>query len=136
MLPLNKNPDFNKIETIKVQSQYYDLDYEIKRTEIWDWQALDQEIEMVLLTEPQERLFNLSFGSPLMSIIFENFDSSLDNIINLALDSIEFWVPIKIHRNKTNIEKDVLNHTITIQIWYDSNNGLIKNHCFARRIRK
>lgn len=136
MLPLEKNPDFNRIETIKVQSEYYDLDGEFKRKEIWDWQALDQSIEAVLVTEPLERLFNLNFGSPLMTIIFENFNNDTDTILNKALDTIEYWVPVHIYRDKTYMEKDPNNHTVTLQIWYDSNNGMIKNHCFTRRIRK
>ena len=76
MLTLDKNSDFKRIETSKIQSKYYDLDV------------------------------------------------------------IEAWVPIKIIRNKTQLQRDKENHAISFYIYYNSNDGMIRDHCFARRLRK
>ena len=50
MLTLDKNSDFKRIETSKIQYNYYDLDVNIVDTEVWSFDALDQAIENVLLT--------------------------------------------------------------------------------------
>ena len=50
MLTLDKNSDFKRVETAKIQSKYYDLDVNIVDTEVWGYDALDQSIENVLLT--------------------------------------------------------------------------------------
>ena len=73
MLDLDKNSDYTWLHSGKIDSEYYDLDASLENTEIWNKNALDQMIEMVITTEPFERLFNLSFGSPLYQVLFENF---------------------------------------------------------------
>ena len=72
MLDLSKNPDFARFDTATIDSEYYDLDKDLTGIQLWNKDALDQMIEMVLLTEPQERLFNLAFGSPIYQILFDN----------------------------------------------------------------
>ena len=74
MLELNKNPDYTWLETSKIDSEYYDLNADLRGVEVWNKDALDQMIEMVIVTEPHERLFNLSFGSPLYQVLFDNFN--------------------------------------------------------------
>ena len=135
MLTLDKNSDFKRIETSKVQSNYYDLDVNIVDTEVWSFDALDQAIENVLLTNKGERIFNYSFGTPLIELLFEN-DVNTEYLVNKALDVIEAWVPIKIIRSKTKLERDKENHAISFFIFYNSNDGMIRDHCFARRLRK
>ena len=135
MLTLDKNSDFKRIETSKVQSNYYDLDVNIVDTEVWSFDALDQAIENVLLTNKGERIFNYSFGTPLIELLFEN-DVNTDYIVDKAMDVIEAWVPIKIIRSKTQLQGDKENHAISFFIYYNSNDGMIRDHCFARRLRK
>ena len=132
MLDLNKNSDFQWVDTGHIDSEYYDWDYNLEKDEIWNKPALDQMIEMVLVTEPHERLFNLGFGSPLYQVLFENF-SQLDAVMSLIFDTIEFWVPIRIDRSNTKVETDEDNNTISFQIPYISNNGMVAG-LFARRI--
>ena len=135
MLTLDKNSDFKRIETSKIQSNYYDLDVNIVDTEVWSFDALDQAIENVLLTNKGERIFNYSFGTPLIELLFEN-DVNTDYIVDKAMDVIEAWVPIKIIRSKTQLQRDKENHSISFFIYYNSNDGMIRDHCFARRLRK
>ena len=52
------------------------------------------------------------------------------------MDVIEAWVPIKIIRSKTQLQRDKENHAISFFIYYNSNDGMIRDHCFARRLRK
>lgn len=132
MLDLNKNPDFATLDTALITSEYYDLDKEIDGTQVWNKDALDQMIEMVLLTEPQERLFNLSFGSPIYRVLFENF-SQADTLMGTIFDIIEHWVPITISRGQAEVEQDPDNNALIFKIPYVSNNGLISGY-FARKV--
>lgn len=132
MLDLNKNPDFATLDNALITSEYYDLDKELDGTQVWNKDALDQMIEMVLLTEPQERLFNLSFGSPIYRILFENF-SQADSLMDTVFDIIEHWVPIKISRSQADVERDPDNNALIFKIPYISNNGLVSGY-FARKV--
>ena len=134
MLPLSANPDFNALNNAAIDNPYYDWDRYGEDTELWGKDAVDQMIENVLLTEPFERLFNLNFGSPLYMLLFNDF-ADLDNIMPRVYDVIEYWVPIKIDRARTNVIPDEDNHALSFQIPYVTNDGLI-NGIFARRIRK
>lgn len=137
MLKLDQNSDFKRIETFKVQSKYYDFDPYWTHKEYWDWQALDTYIENVIMTMPGERIFNLGFGSPLFSIIFENAnDDIVQSLYESTLNLIESYVPVKLNKSKCKLDIDGQNHVATILINYDSNDGMIKDHTFARRIRK
>lgn len=132
MLDLNKNPDFATLDNALITSEYYDLDKELDGTQVWNKDALDQMIEMVLLTEPQERLFNLSFGSPIYRILFENFNQ-VDLLMDTVFDIIEHWVPIKISRSQADVEQDPDNNALIFKIPYVSNNGLVSGY-FARKV--
>ena len=124
MLDLNKNSDYTWKSTGRTDSEYYDLDSDLNNTEIWNKNAIDQMIEMVLVTEPHERLFNLAFGSPLYDVLFDNFNH-LDTIMDTVFDVIEFWVPIKIDRAKAEVMADMDNNALLFSIPYVSNNGMI-----------
>lgn len=132
MLDLDKNPDYMWLHNGTMDSEYYDLNADLEKGELWNKDALDQMIEMVIVTEPFERLFNLSFGSPLYKVLFDNF-SQLDTIVQVIFDTIEFWVPIKIDRVNAEVETDQDNHALTFKIPYVSSNGVISG-VFARRI--
>ena len=134
MLELNKNPDYTWLDTGKIDSEYYDLSADLRDVEVWNKSALDQMIEMVIVTEPHERLFNLSFGSPLYQVLFDNFNQ-LDSIINVVFDTIEYWVPVTIDRANADVETDEDNHALLFKIPYVSNNGMVSG-IFARKIRK
>ena len=134
MLDLDKNSDYIWLHNGKIDSEYYDLAADLKNVELWNKDALDQMIEMVIVTEPFERLFNLAFGSPLYQILFDNF-SNLDTIISTVFDTIEYWVPVTIDRSNAEIEADPDNNTLLFKIPYVSTNGLISG-IFARRISR
>jgi hypothetical protein len=134
MLELSANPDFLKHETGTIEQEYYDLDGSNESNELWGAAALDQMIENVLLTEKFERLFNLSFSSPIYDVLFQNFDNA-NLYVNTIFDIIEFWVPIKIDRSNAKIEQIPERNALAFQIPYISNNGQIAS-CFARRISK
>ena len=107
----------------------------MSNNDAWSYTALDQAIENVLLTEPYERIFNLGFGSPLINILFENMEKG-EEYVDTAMDLIEYWVPVKIDRSSLNIEKDYSSNKITFMLKYTSNDGMIRNHLFARRLSK
>ena len=134
MLALSANPDFKNTDTINIDNPYYDLDGSGEQTELWGKDAIDQMIENVLLTEPFERVFNLSFGTPLYTLLFSNF-SQIDTVMPQVFSVIEHWVPIKIDSVNAKVTPDENNLTLTFQIPYVSNDGLISG-IFARRIRK
>jgi len=134
MLDLNKNSDYTWLNSGKIDSEYYDLNADLEQGELWNKDALDQMIEMVIVTEPFERLFNLSFGSPLYHVLFNNF-SQLDTIMDAVFDTIEFWVPIRIDRGNAQVQADQDNNALLFQIPYVSNNGVIRG-TFARRISR
>ena len=133
MLPLSANPDFQQNGNLNLPNPYYDINGEItKKSQVYGVEALDQAIEMVLCTEPGERIFNLGFSSPLYSMLFENY-TEIDDIMQQIFDQIEFWVPITIIRNEAEIEKQEWEHLISFKIPYVSNNGMYK-HVFNRVI--
>ena len=99
MFPISANQDLATTDTFTVTNEYYDWDASFTDKELWGADALNQSIEMVLTTEPQERLFNLDFGSPLFSVIFENANQ-MGPVLDHVFDIIEYWVPITINRAK------------------------------------
>ena len=136
MLPLSANPDFQNLGEAKSVNPYYDINGDIlsDKVEVYGSEALDQAIEMVLCTEPMERMFNPSLCSPFYKILFENH-TQINAILPDVFDQIEYWVPVKIVRSKVNLEIDASNHSISLQLPYVSNDGTIK-HVFSRVISK
>ena len=110
MLPLSANPDFKDLGELKSPNPYYDLngDKLSEHIEIYGADALDQMIEAVLCTEPYERIFNLSFSSPLYRVLFENH-TQIDSLINMVFDQIEYWVPVSIYRKMLMLEQILVN---------------------------
>lgn len=134
MLPLSANSDYKNKDTFSVQHEYYDWDGTFQEKELFGEDVLNQSIEMVLTTEPNERLFNLGFGTPLFTMLFEN-PSRAKSLADSVFDIIEFWVPISINRAGTNVKVDPDTNSIEFRIPYKSNNGLIVGY-FARRISR
>ena len=136
MLPLSANPDFQNLGEQKVPNPYYDIngDKISKHIEICGSEALDQAIEMVLCTEPRERIFNLGFSSPLYKVLFENH-TQIDGLITTIFDEIEYWVPVTIVRDEAKVETIPSEHSVSFQIPYISNDGKIA-HIFSRIISK
>jgi hypothetical protein len=136
MLPLSANPDFKELGKTKEINPYYDINGDIlsDKVEIYGSEALDQAIEMVLCTEPYERIFNPGLCSPFYRILFENH-TQVNSILPSVFDQIEFWVPVTIYRDNVDLKIDESNHSISLQIPYISNDGKIK-HIFSRVISK
>lgn len=136
MLPLSANPDFKNIGEMKVQNPYYDLNGDGlgNHVEIYGTDALDQSIEGVLCTEPYERIFNLSFSSPLYKVLFENH-TQIDGLIGLVFDQIEYWVPVTIFRDEAEVQTFPNEHAVQFKIPYVSNDGKFR-HTFNRVISK
>lgn len=134
MLELSANPDFSTTEDFTLENEYYDWDATFTNKELWGEDSINQSIEMVLTTEPQERLFNIDFGSPLFAILFESADISY-NFMDSVFDILEYWIPIKIDRSNADVSVDPDNHSISFKIPYISNNGVISGY-FARRIMR
>lgn len=136
MLPLSANPDFKDLGELKSPNPYYDLngDKLSEHIEIYGADALDQMIEAVLCTEPYERIFNLSFSSPLYRVLFENH-TQIDSLINMVFDQIEYWVPVSIYRDNADIRTNPSEHSVHFKIPYVSNDGKI-THIFNRIISK
>lgn len=134
MLELNQNSDFKDFSIFTIPNTFYDLSFEKNNSDLWGKQAIDQAIEIILMTEPKERLFNLAFGSPLYLVFFEN-SVNAQEIVNTALNIIEYWVPIRILRDKIDFENNSDEHYIAFKIPYISNDGLISS-VFSRKIRQ
>ena len=136
MLPLSANPDFKDLGQLKTPNPYYDIngDKLSEHIEIYGADALDQAIEAVLCTEPYERIFNLSFSSPLYKVLFENH-TQIGGLINMVFDQIEYWVPVSIYRDNAEIQTIPNEHSVHFKIPYVSNDGKIV-HIFNRIISK
>lgn len=134
MLPLSANPDFNDIKNTKIVNPYYDINSEKmdSKIDVYGTDALDQAIEMVLCTEPYERLFNLTLSSPLYQILFQNA-TNIDGIVSTIFDQIEYWVPVVIDRPNAEVEFITEEHTLKFKIPYVSSNGRFA-HVFNRII--
>lgn len=78
----------------KYSDQYaYDISKKvISKAELIDINAIDQNIEMILCTGYNERLFNLSFGSVLPSYLFDIIDEiSGEKLLDDIIDAIRTW---------------------------------------------
>ena len=136
MLPLSANPDFKNRGEDVIVNPYYDINADSldNNINIYGGNALDQAIEMVLCTEPFERLFNLALTSPIHEMLFENLTQS-DEIMDRVFNMIEFWVPVVIYRKNAEIRKNNIDHSISFKIPYISLDGRVQN-IFHRVISK
>jgi phage baseplate assembly protein W len=83
------------IKTIKnISSRFaYDISKNpISVGEVWDKDAINQSIEMIINTIPGERIFNPSFGSPLQYRLFNVATPDEGNLLlNEIAESIKRW---------------------------------------------
>ena len=136
MLDITKSPDFKRVGD-KIDSGYYDVSlfndenvYECKGT-----YAMDQALENYLLTIPGERLFNITFGSPLYLILFQkNVDQ--DELRERIYQNIENALGITIDRSAAEVLQNDNSHVLTIHFRYSTRDGVITDHEFTRRFSK
>lgn len=71
----------------------YDIDKNpIDQGEIWDGDVLNQSIEMILATNPGERLFNPSFGFGLQRRVFEIMaPDDAENFLDEVANALKTW---------------------------------------------
>jgi len=71
----------------------YDISKDIiNEGEIWDVDVINQSIEMIIGTSYGERIFNLGFGSPIFSELFEGMTSTnSDKLVSGVIEAIETW---------------------------------------------
>lgn len=132
MLDFTKNPDFkHRGDSVGVDSNY-DIDVQLKRSDLRGADAIDQSIENLIMTEKGERLFNLDFGSPIHDVLFEN-NTNVEAIKEYIYDEVEKWIPITIDRGYETIEVNHSNHVLYIWFRYSTNDGSIINHDFKRK---
>ena len=136
MLDITKSPDFKRVGD-KIDSGYYDVSlfndanvYECRGT-----YAMDQALENYLLTIPGERLFNITFGSPLYLILFQkNVDQ--DELRERIYQNIENALGITIDRSSAEVLQNDNSLVLTIHFRYSTRDGVITDHEFTRRFSK
>lgn len=85
-----------------------------------DLQAINQSIENILMTDPNERVFSANYGSFLSGIVFNRLDSNsaeklLDAIINLV---IQYENRITVISNLCSMQISQSQHSITLKLVY------------------
>jgi len=136
MLPITESPDFKRVGDT-VEAGYYDVSlfnnensYEVKGTT-----AMDQALENYLLTIPGERLFNVTFGSPLYIMLFQKNNDSED-LREQIYRNVEAALRIKIDRNSAYVDGTDDPRVLQIHFKYSTNDGVITNHEFTRRFSR
>ncbi len=63
-------------------------------SDVYDSQALLQSVENIILTIPGERVFQLDFGSPLMTTTFRNInEQNGERLLDAIIDAINKFEP-------------------------------------------
>jgi phage baseplate assembly protein W len=66
----------------------------ISVSDVYDSQALLQSVENIILTIPGERVFQLDFGSPLMTTTFRNInEQNGERLLDAIIDAINKFEP-------------------------------------------
>jgi phage baseplate assembly protein W len=88
--------------------------------EIKDIDVINQSIELIVGTNPGERIFNISFGSGLQQYLFENISESVgEAILDLVIESIKRWEDrILIQESDCRLLVEADNNEITLTIPY------------------
>ena len=133
MLPLSANSDFKNINNYVIDNPYIDINGKSPDGVVYGVDALDQAIEAVICTMPGERLFNLTFYSPLYDILYNNYVN--EQIVEQIYNKIEEFVPVRILRERSKIYFDSKTHTLNTNIPYMSMDGRIVSE-FKRRLKK
>jgi phage baseplate assembly protein W len=128
MLNVSANVDFMNLDT-KITNPFYDLNYNMMGNELYGVNSINQAIDNLLLTEPGERLFNISFFSPLFPLFFKKMDIGREELEDKAFTTIETWVGnINIIRSQSNIQTNPGDHTLSFSIHYIMSTGETGNY--------
>jgi phage baseplate assembly protein W len=92
----------------------------ISKGEIWNDDVIAQSIELIVATYFGERLFNLSFGSPVYGKLFETISiSDGENLLNGVATAIKKWEDrVYLIEQQMRVKVDVDNNSITLLIPY------------------
>ena len=117
----------------------YDLSNNIlSKGDVYDYDAINQSIENILMTSYGDKLFNPFFGSSLGGQLFEGMsDEFIENksIIDNLINEINLWENrITFKKSECSFEADSNNNTIVLTLTYIVNKNQIQN-TFKRKIR-
>ena len=136
MLPVTESQDFKRAGD-SVEAGYYDITLfnDPNMYECEGAYAMDQALENYLLTVPGERLFNLSFGSPLYRVLYQKSVNSSE-LRESIYQNIENALNISIDRSTADLGDAGDPNILTIHFKYSTRDGVITDHEFARRFSK
>jgi len=136
MLPIDQSPDFKRVGDT-VDTGYYDVSLfnDASTYECKGFHAMDQAIENYLLTIPGERLFNLSFGSPLYLVLFQK-SADRDELRSQLYSQIEKDLSIVLDRSTADLGPTEDPHVLRIKFRYSTTDGVITDHEFTRRFSR
>jgi phage baseplate assembly protein W len=125
---------------LNTSTYYRDWAYDINKNpitqgELWDKDAIDQSIEMILGTIWGERLFNPSFGSGLQLKIFQTMTPSMaEETINEIIASIKKWEDrITIIEDQVQLIINMDSNSIVLILPYVVNSNNVQN-TFKKKI--
>jgi hypothetical protein len=103
------------------QSSFWDYDLSINQglADIYDQNALSQQILVYLATSKGERVYNPNFGSPFTLQIFDNIsESSVESNLEILFDDLEYLFPIVVDRDNSTYDYSLEDHSISLDIIY------------------
>ncbi len=87
-------------------------------SDVYDSQALLQSVENIILTIPGERVFQLDFGSPLMTTTFRNINQQNgERLLDSIIDAINKFEPrVRVISSKCVLQLIPSQNSLNIQI--------------------
>jgi phage baseplate assembly protein W len=125
----------------KIQKNYrdkfaYDISKQaLRKGEIWDFDVINQSIELILTTYYGERLFNPYFGSPLANLLGEPMsEQKAESLLVDIINDIKKWEDrITIIENRCQLILDYDNNSIELKLPYYVNKNNIRS-IFEKKI--
>jgi len=98
----------------------YDVSKNIlSKGDIWDEDAINQSIELIIATMYGERVFNQNFGSPVGGMLFQNFRRVTGSILDAIVDSINTFEPrVSVVTSLSSAVSNPDSNEITINLTY------------------
>jgi len=98
----------------------YDVSKNIlSKGDIWDEDAINQSIELIIATMYGERVFNQNFGSPVGGMLFQNFRGVTGSILDAIVDSINTFEPrVSVVTSLSSAVSNPDSNEITINLTY------------------
>lgn len=99
----------------------YDISKNVfSKGEVWDEDAIKQSIELIVATYFGNRLFNLSFGSPIWGKLFETMSPSEgERLLDGVANAIKKWDNrVQLLEGQMKIINDLENNSLTLVIPY------------------